>query len=366
MKLAVVACLALALAARAEASPDTGTFSIVACDTATGEVGVAVASRALTVGTRVPWVRAGAGAVATQASTREAFGPRGLAMLAAGTDPRHVLDSLLTEDLDRDHRQVGVVDAFGHSANYTGSKCTAWAGGIVGPGFAIQGNILASPQVVREMERAFRETRGELAARLLAALAAGQAAGGDKRGQQSAALLVARPSDQYPEYRDRYVQLKVEDHARPIVELTRIYRLYEATGLAEAHVRYMQGFESAKRAADAARERARLGDIVKRVAADPDATSGSLNAVAWSAGSSGVDLDDALKAATRAAVMEPKNTDILDTIAEVRWKRGEYGLALQAIQSALDIAPDDADLKARKKEIEDAAKHAPRRGAKTP
>src|SRR5262249_44448281 len=219
-------------------APETGTFSIVACDTATGELGVAVESRAFSVGTRVPWAHAGIGAIATQASTRAAYGPRRLAMLAAGVEPREVIDSLLADDTDRDHRQLGVVSAFGRAANYTGDKCSVWAGGIVGPGFAIQGNILAGQEVVRAMERAFRETQGERSARMLAALAAGQAAGGDKRGQQSAALLVVRPSDQYPEYRERYVNLKVEDHARPIDELTRLYHMFEATGLAEAHARY--------------------------------------------------------------------------------------------------------------------------------
>jgi uncharacterized Ntn-hydrolase superfamily protein len=353
--------LGAALVDCAVAGPEAGTFSIVACDTATGELGVAVESRAFSVGTRVPWARAGVGAVATQASTRAAYGPRGLAMLAAGVEPRSVIDSLLVDDQDRDHRQLGVVSSFGRAASFTGDKCSTWAGGIVGPGFAIQGNILAGQQVVRAMERAFRETQGELSGRLLAALAAGQAAGGDKRGQQSAALLVVRPSEQYPEYRERYVNLKVEDSAKPIDELTRLYHLYEATGLAEAHARYMQGFEIARRAADASRERARLADIVRRVNADPGATASSLNAVAWTAASAGVALDDALKAATKAAVLEPKNTDILDTVAEVYLKRGDYPGALRSIQAALDIAPDDPDLKARKKEIEDQAKRAPKK-----
>jgi uncharacterized Ntn-hydrolase superfamily protein len=351
--------LALLLATPAFAAPGTGTFSIVACDTSTGELGVAVESRAFSVGTRVPWARAGAGAIATQASTRAAYGPRGLAMLAAGVDPRAVIDSLLSDDTDRDHRQLGMVSAFGRAANYTGEKCSDWAGGIVGPGFAIQGNILAGEPVVRAMEKAFRETQGELSARLLAALAAGQAAGGDKRGQQSAALLVVRPSDQYPEYRDRYVNLKVEDSARPIDELTRLYHMYEATGLAEAHARYLQSLDVAHRAADASLERARLSDILRRVNADPSATASSLNAAAFTAASVNVALDDALKAATRAAVLEPKNTDILDTIAEIHVKRGEYAQALRSIEGALVIAPDDPDLKARKKEIEDASKRAP-------
>jgi uncharacterized Ntn-hydrolase superfamily protein len=354
-----IALLLLLAAAPALAAPESGTFSIVACDTATAELGVAVESRAFSVGTRVPWARAGVGAIATQASTRAAYGPRGLAMLANGVEPRSVIDSLLLDDTDRDHRQIGMVSAFGRAASYTGDKCSTWAGGIVGDGFAIQGNILAGQEVVRAMERAFYDTQGELSARLLAALAAGQAAGGDKRGQQSAALLVVRPSDQYPEYRERYVSLEVEDSARPIDELSRLYHMYEATGLAEAHARYLQGFEAAHRAADASRERARLTDILRRVNADPAATAGSLNAVAWTAASVNAGLDDALKAATRAAVLEPRNTDILDTIAEIHVKRGEFPQALRSIESALVIAPDDPDLKARKKEIEDAAKRAP-------
>jgi len=351
--------LAVALAMVALAPPAGATFSICAYDTATGEIGVAVESRAFTVGTRVPWARAGVGAVATQASTRASYGPRGLAMLAAGVEPREVIDSLLADDSGRDDRQIGVVSAVGRAATFTGSRCSAWAGGIAGPGFAIQGNILAGPQVVREMERAFRETHGELAGRLLAALAAGQAAGGDKRGQQSAALLVVRPSEQFPEYRERYVNLKVEDHARPIDELSRLYRVYEATGLAEAHARYAESYERAGRVADAARERARVGEILKRVLADANASASTLNAIAWTACEMGAFEGDALTAATRAAVLDPRNTDILDTIAECHLKRGEFAAALSAIDDALELAPKDASLKDRKKQIEDAAKHVP-------
>jgi uncharacterized Ntn-hydrolase superfamily protein len=362
---AALAALALAFAlatgaAPASASREAGTFSIVAFDTATGEIGVAVESRAFAVGTRVPWARAGVGGIATQASTRAAFGPRGLAMLAAGIQPRDVIDSLTADDEGREDRQIGVVSAFGRAATFTGSRCSSWAGGIAGPGFAIQGNILAGPQVVREMERAYRETKGELAERLLAALAAGQQAGGDRRGQQSAALLVVRPSEQYPEYRERYVQLKVEDHARPIDELTRLYRVYEATGLAEAHARYAETYERAGRVADATRERSRVGQTLKRVLADPNSSASSLNAMAWTACSMGAFLDDALRAATRAAVLDPRNTDILDTIAECHLRRGEYVAALEAIGDALDLDPKDAQLKARKKQIEDAANAAKR------
>ncbi|MGZ4334262.1 MAG: DUF1028 domain-containing protein [Gaiellaceae bacterium] len=205
-------------------APLKATFSIVAADVAAGEVGCAVQSRYFAVGAVVPWAKAGVGAVATQAAGVAAYGPRVLSLLEEGVEPTAVLDRALADDPGRESRQLGVVTADGHAAAHTGSECLAWAGHLVGEGYAVQGNILAGESVVAEMEQAFLGTGGSLAERLVAALEAGQAAGGDARGQQSSALVVERTgaAAESREGMDRVCELRVEDHPEPIVELRRL------------------------------------------------------------------------------------------------------------------------------------------------
>jgi uncharacterized Ntn-hydrolase superfamily protein len=202
------------------------TFSIVAADPDAGEVGVAVASRFFAVGSVVPWARAGVGAVATQSNANTSFGPRGLDLLERGASPKETLDVLLRADSGPQSRQVGVVSAAGASITYTGSSCTAWAGGVQGPGYAAQGNILTGPDVVAAMQKRFLETQGRpLAERLLEALLAGDRAGGDSRGHQSAALLVARERGGYNGFTDRAVDVRVDDSPDPMGEIARLTRL---------------------------------------------------------------------------------------------------------------------------------------------
>jgi uncharacterized Ntn-hydrolase superfamily protein len=203
------------------------TFSIVAADPQTGEIGVAVQSKFLSVGAVVPWVRAGAGAIATQAFANTAYGPRALDLLASGMAPEHVAQELVAADAGRADRQFGLVDASGRASSFTGEACIAWAGGIAGPNFAAQGNILAGPRVVESLASTFQSASGPLADRLVAALRAAQAAGGDKRGQQSAALVVEKPAGGYAGFNDRYVDLRVDDHATPIEELARLLELHK-------------------------------------------------------------------------------------------------------------------------------------------
>jgi uncharacterized Ntn-hydrolase superfamily protein len=203
------------------------TFSIVGADAATGDVGVAVASKFLSVGAVVPFARAGAGAVATQSFADVTFGPRGLDALGAGASPGDVLEQLLAGDSDRELRQVGVIDTAGVAATFTGSGCMEWAGGRIGEGYAAQGNILSSAAVVTAMVSAYEATMGEpLANRLLAALTAGDREGGDRRGRQSAALLVARPNGGYGGNHDRYMDLRVDDHQSPVAEVARLLDLH--------------------------------------------------------------------------------------------------------------------------------------------
>ncbi len=204
-----------------------GTFSIVAYDPHQAEWGIAVQSKFLAVGSAVPWARAGAGAVATQSWANTSYGPRGLAMMEEGLPAEEVIARLTDDDKDRALRQVGVVDASGRPAAFTGQDCYDWAGHIVGPNYTCQGNILVSEATVEAMARAFEESEGALSERLLAALRAGQEAGGDRRGQQSAALLVVKEKGGYGGFNDRYVHLRVDDHPTPIQELARLFRLHQ-------------------------------------------------------------------------------------------------------------------------------------------
>ena len=203
------------------------TFSIVARDPQTGELGIAVQSKFLAVGAVVPWARAGVGAIATQSWANTSYGPRGLELLASGLSGDETLARLLESDEGRAQRQVGMVGASGQPVTYTGESCFPWAGGQTGEHYACQGNILVSEETVRAMGRAFEETSGLLCDRLVAALAAGQAAGGDSRGQQSAALLVVREKGGYSGFNDRFIDLRVDDHPRPIEELARLLALHK-------------------------------------------------------------------------------------------------------------------------------------------
>jgi len=203
------------------------TFSIVARDPETGDLGVAVQSKFLAVGAVVPWAKAGVGAVATQAWANTAFGPEGLALMEQGLSAQEALDRLVAADDDAAHRQVGMVDARGNAATFTGAQCLPWAGGRTGPGYACQGNILVSEDTVIAMAETFEATKGGLWDRLVAALAAGQEAGGDSRGQQSAALLVVREKGGYGGRNDRFIDLRVDDHPAPIDELKRLLGLHK-------------------------------------------------------------------------------------------------------------------------------------------
>jgi len=206
-------------------SPHPSTFSIVALDPVTGELGIAVQSKFLAVGNAVPWAEAGVGAIATQSYANTAYGPEGLALLAQGHTAQETIARLTDADADRDMRQVGIVSAQGDAATFTGAKCHDWAGGRTGEHYAAQGNILVSAATVNAMADTFETTTGSLAERLLAALAAGQAAGGDKRGQQSASLLVVKEKGGYGGFNDIFIDLRVDDHPTPIKELQRLYRL---------------------------------------------------------------------------------------------------------------------------------------------
>ena len=209
--------------------PHPATFSIVARDPKTKDLGVAVESKFVAVGSVVPWAQSGVGAVATQSYANPAYAPKALALMRRGIAPKDVVKRLVEKDKDAAQRQVGLVDTRGRAAAFTGKECFNWAGHVVGKGYAIQGNILAGEDVIKSMARAYESTDGDLPVRLLAALSAGQRAGGDRRGQQSAALLIVREDGGYGGFNDRWVDVRVDDHPAPIEELIRIFNIYDVT-----------------------------------------------------------------------------------------------------------------------------------------
>ncbi|MDP6678043.1 MAG: DUF1028 domain-containing protein [Verrucomicrobiota bacterium] len=213
------------------AAPPVATFSIVAFDAKTGDLGVTVQSKFFAVGSVVPWAKAGVGAIATQSYANVAYGPEGLERLAKGQSARDTVDALTKADANRRLRQLGIVDAKGQSASYTGSGCKHWAGHIEKPNFCAQGNILTGKEVVDAMAASFeasqKRAEGGLCDWLANALTAGQKAGGDSRGRQSAALLVVRKNGGYAGGSDRFIDLRVDDHKTPIVELHRLLSIHK-------------------------------------------------------------------------------------------------------------------------------------------
>jgi uncharacterized Ntn-hydrolase superfamily protein len=204
------------------------TYSLVACDLTRGEWGIAVESKFLAVGSVVPWAEPQVGAVATQALANVSYGPKGIELLRSGLSAEDVVARLTEADDGRADRQLGVVDGSGRAASYTGSACLDWAGGTTGDGYAAQGNILVSEETVAALATTFEGTAGRpLAERLLDALAAAQRAGGDRRGQQSASLLVVKKDGGYGGTSDVMVDLRVDDHPAPVDELRRLYEMHD-------------------------------------------------------------------------------------------------------------------------------------------
>jgi uncharacterized Ntn-hydrolase superfamily protein len=234
------------------------TYSIVACDLEAGQWGVAVQSKFLSVGSVVPWAEPQVGAVATQAYANPRYGPQGLEKLRAGKSAQEVVDELTGADEGRSQRQLGVVDAQGGSATFTGEECLDWAGGRTGEGYAAQGNILVSAETVDALAETFESSAGAtLAERLLDCLAAAQAAGGDSRGQQSASLLVVERDGGYAGLSDLLVDLRVDDHEQPIEELRRIYGLHQEIYVATPREKWVDVDETL--AAEMSRRLAKLG-----------------------------------------------------------------------------------------------------------
>ena len=203
------------------------TFSIVAYDPKNKEWGIAVQSKFVAVGSIVPFAKANVGAIATQALANTSYGPKGLHLLQSGLTANEVLKQLLEKDDLREERQVGIVDMKGNVASFTGKNCFEWAGHIVSKNFACQGNILASEKVIQGMADAYEDTSGDLVEKFFAALESGQKNGGDRRGKESAAILIVKNEGAYDGGTDRYINIRVDEHSEPIKELKKVFEIYD-------------------------------------------------------------------------------------------------------------------------------------------
>ncbi len=317
------------------------TYSIVGWDSSTGDLGIAVQSKFLAVGSVVPYAKAGVGAIATQAWANTEYGPRGLELLENGMSPQQAVETLLKSDSDAARRQIGIVDAKGNSFAHTGSACLTYAGHVSGIGYSAQGNILAGEAVVKAMARTFEITPGALPERLLSALEAGERAGGDKRGRQSAALLVVRERGGYGGFNDRMIDLRVDDDSLPLPELRRIYRVWQQTYLADVQMRSIDMFNQRKNYAAAQEITQQLVHSLNAQLHDRPDDPAVLNSVAWALTTNNIDRVRALELAKRAARLAPANVNILDTLAECHYQLGHFDEAI-AIESEL-VAKDPAN-----------------------
>ncbi|MCX7022684.1 MAG: DUF1028 domain-containing protein [bacterium] len=327
--LAILALAAASFAADPEEKPITSTFSIVAFDPEAREWGVAVASRVLAVGYIVPWARAEVGAVATQAYADLRYGRYGLELMEAGFTAEQTLQVLQEFDEDAQQRQVAVVDSEGRVAAFTGGETSAWAGDRQGEHYSVQGNILVGEEVLTNMERAYLETEGPLARRMLAALTAGDEAGGDSRGKQSAALLVVREGGGYQALSDRLVDISVDDDPAPVAELARFYDLWEANFLIEPYL-------------DSADPRVHgyAMDIIERTLAEKEDAQ-LFNSMAWVLAVRKLYPERALEIAFRAHELEPDDPNIMDTVAEAHYAAGNPESALEWEEKALALDPEN-------------------------
>ncbi len=332
--------------------PLSGTFSIVAMDPETEEWGIAVASKVLDVGYIVPWLEPGIGAVATQAYANPYFGPWILEALSQGMSPDEALNSVLQKDTIPEQRQIGIVDGNGHAAAHTGESTLEWAGHKKDRYVSVQGNILAGPEVVDSMFATFQRTEGLLAERLIAALEAGEAAGGDRRGRQSAALYVKRKRGGYQGVDDRLVDLKVVDNPEPIKELRRLYEMWQFNFLAPAYLR-LADEEKGNTEQFLKKTYALLMIALESDIEDPE----TYNSLAWEFAIRKMYPQEALKAALRAHELAPEQPHIMDTVAEAYYVVGEYEKAVHWEKEALKRAPDESFYKKQLKKFEEAIKN---------
>ncbi len=328
------------------ANPGAGTFSICGLDVETGELGIAVASRVLDAGYVVPWLKASVGAVASQALSNPYLGSWALEELSGGRTAEEALKAVLALDSAFENRQVGIVDHQGRSAAFTGKNCNAWAGHRTGVNYSVQGNILTGPAVIDSMAAVFERTTGPLGERLLAALEAGEKAGGDKRGKQSAALYVVVPRGGYLGADDRLVDLKVVDHAAPVQELRRQYEMWQYAFLAPAYIRLS---DEASHAGD--KYLSRTYDLLIKAQKSGVESPEVFNSLAWEFAIRKKYPRETILAALLAHELAPDDPNIMDTVAEAYYAHAEYDQAIQWETRALKIDPQNEFFKSQLKKF---------------
>ena len=317
------------------------TYSIVASDSATGDLGVAVQSSLLAVGSIVPYAKAGVGAVATQGFVNAGFGPRTLDLLTQGMSSQQAGDVLIHGDSMSLRRQIGIVDARGIVFAYTGISCQQYSGHVLGKGYTVQGSAMVDDNILKAMARAFEITGGDLSDRLLAALEAAERTGKENYKTQSAALLVVRDHGGYNGSDDRFVDIRVDQDSLPLEQLQRIYTIWKSKFLLDARVRTIDQFNSDKNFSAARVETERLVESLNsQLRSRPDDPD-MLSSIAWSLATLDIDKARALELAKRAATLAPTRTDILNTLAECHYCLGHYDEAI-AIESNL-VAKEPAN-----------------------
>ncbi len=327
---------------------ETNTFSIVAMDPETEEWGVAVASRVFDVGYIVPWLEANVGAVATQALSNPYFGPWALELLRKGKKADEVLKIILERDTSPQDRQVGIVDRWGNSASFTGKSTIFWAGHKNKMYVAVQGNILVSEKVIDTMLIVFENTKGlPLAERLLLALEAGEAKGGDKRGKQSAALYVVRKRGGYEGVDNRLLDLKVVDNPEPVKELKRQYEMWQFVFLAPAYLRLSKEEKKKERIF---LERAH--ELLKKALKSDIKSPEVYNSLAWEFALRKVYPEETIELAKRALELDPDDPNIMDTLAEAYFAAGDYEKAIYWEKKALEKEPENEFFKKQLKKFE--------------
>lgn len=313
------------------------TFSIVAYDTLMEEWGVAVQSKFFAVGAVVPQAKAGVGAIATQAWGNTTFKEKAIQLFSEGYNAKEVVERLIKDDPDFEYRQIGVVDKDGNSCSFTGKNCSPYAGHIVGKNYAVQGNILYSEEVLKNMALAFETTKGPLGIKLIEALKAGQKAGGDKRGMQSAALLVVSKNGGYSGFDDRIIDLRVDDDEKPIEELERLYYINEETFLISSYIRI--AVDAIKENKDKKAEEAfnRVETILNKY----DQSADMYNSVAWEMAINNYKLEKALKYAKKAIDLKKDDANIWDTLGEIYYRMKNIKKAIESEKKAVELAPDE-------------------------
>jgi len=313
-----------------------GTFSIVAIDTMTDEYGIAVASKVFDVGYIVPWIEVGVGAVATQALANPYLGPWALDALEQGHTVEEALTTVLAQDSSKEDRQIGIVDKNGQAIAFTGKNTNPWAGHKTAPYVSVQGNILTGPEVIDTMLAVFLNSSGPLGERLLLALEAGESVGGDKRGKQSAALIVLRKRGGYQGVDNRLIDLKVVDNLEPVKELRKQYESWQYNFLASAYLRLA---EEEKDKTDIFLERTMnlLEKALSSELKDPQV----FNNLAWEFATRKMYPDKTLIAAKRAYELTPEDANIMDTLAESYYATGDYKQAIYWEKKALEKEPNN-------------------------